>query len=440
MSRSLQPQMIGATSFVASLLGHLLVVGAGAWLVSMRLGAGAPVSASTLAPADEVAVDVAPLNLPTVHFGPALGEASAEEPFPTDEVEPGGGEPFARPDMDRRGRGGSQRVDSAALNLADRDDGLTLTRELSSRIDRDQIQRLDTSKDRASHEDRRATTHPMDLVFIATGSGHVAERRPSADSNPSRGALRAPRAGVLGSMVGGPALGSGEFEPARNPGGGNPGGDRKSPGPGVLQGTPGRDHRTSAAVAMGRPLVIEGPPSIPAEQSGRPRDTVDSEQEVAATVQSLVHASTAGGVPAGGSGGEEGSGPTGSGGEAGPGSRAAPFGGGSGPFSGLSDADPRISAYRRSVMAKIHPLWANAFPKAASLEGKQGRAIVSLVIYSDGHVDQVRVARASGVPEFDENVRSAVIHAAPFAPFPPSIPGPSMRWNITFDMTNPVVR
>jgi TonB family protein len=106
----------------------------------------------------------------------------------------------------------------------------------------------------------------------------------------------------------------------------------------------------------------------------------------------------------------------------------------------LSDSDPRISAYRRSVVAKIYPLWENAFPKAASLDGKQGRAIVSMVIYSDGRVGDVRIARPSGFPEFDENVRVAVVRASPFGPFPPSIPGPSMRWSITFDMNNPVVR
>jgi TonB family protein len=186
--------------------------------------------------------------------------------------------------------------------------------------------------------------------------------------------------------------------------------------------------------------VARASPSIPADQSGRARDTVDSEQEVAATVQSLVHASTAGGLLGGGPGGEDGRGPSGSGGPSGPGSRAAPFGGGEGAFSGLSEIDPRISAYRRSVRARIDPLWENAFPKSAALEGKQGRAIVSFVIHSDGNVENVRVVRASGVPEFDENVRLAVVRAAPFGPFPPSIPGSSMRWSITFDMNNPVVR
>jgi TonB family protein len=434
-------QLIGAGSFVASLLGHLVVVGAGAYVFSTGFASANVVTTeSGVRSAEEVAVDVAPLDMPSFHAGPASGDFSDEVPFPTDRVMPGGGEPFARPDMDRAGRGGSLRADSAALNLADRNDGLTLSREITSRVDRDQIQRLETAKDRASEDDRRATTHPMDLVFMASGSGQLAERRPVARANPSRGALRAPPAGVFGGEIGAAPMDPGEFEPERHRGGDQAGAMRASPGAGVEHGAPGRDHRASAAVATGRPLVVEALPSIPSNQSGRARDTVDSEQEVAATVQSIVHASTAGGMLGGGPGGENGPGPSGSGGIAGSGSHAAPLGGGDGPFAALSDADPRISAYRRSVCGKIYPLWENAFPKSAALEGKQGRAIVSLVIYSDGHVDDVRVARASGVPEFDENVRLAVLRAAPFGPFPPTIPGPSMRWSITFDMNNPVVR
>lgn len=431
-------RLVGAGSIVGSVLVHGLLVGAGAWLFSagMRAPAQEPPDGSP----KEVAVDVAPLVLPRLNMGAPSGQASAQVPDPTDEVKPGGGEPIARPDSHHRGRGGSTRADSPAINLADRDEGLTLSREVTSRIDRDQIQRLDTATDRASHEDRRSTTHPMELIFLATGSGHLAERRLVADSDPSRGTLRAPPAAMLGSMVGAEPMGPGEFEPARDFGGRDPGSVRVSPGLGIMHGDVGRDHRQSAAVAMGRPLVTEGPPSIPSDQAGRPRDNVDSEQEVAATVQSLVHASTAGGPSGSGPGGEEGSAATGSSGESGPGSVAAPFGGGSGPFTGLSDTDPRITTYRRSVLAKIYPLWENAFPKSASLEGKQGHAIISLVIYSDGHVSNVSIARPSGVPEFDENVRNAVLRAAPFAPFPPSIPGPSMRWSITFDAKNPAVR
>ena len=428
---------VGPSSFVVSLAVHLGILGVGAFALSVGFGGGPGASPPSNDP--EIPVEIAPLRLPELHFGPPLGEASLDELLLADVVEPGGGEGPARPDMHHAGRGGSRRADSAALNLADSNDGLTLSREVASRIDRDQIQRLETSRVRTSYEDRRSTTHPMDLVFLATGDGHLAERRPRAAVDPSRGALRAAPPAVRGSVVGAPRD-EGELGAAREAGGSSPGGAHAAPGVGILAGTPGQDHRTSAAVARGRPRVTEAPPSIPADKTGSPKDTVDSEQEVAATVQSLVHASTAGGLLGRGPGGQEAPGAAGSEGVAGPGSRAAPFGGGSGPFTGFSDADPRISAYRRSVLAKIYPLWENAFPKSASLEGKQGRAIIALVIYSDGHVDGVRVARPSGVPEFDDNVRLAVLRAAPFGPFPPNISTPSMSWKITFDMNNPAVR
>jgi TonB family protein len=434
---SLRSRFVGAGSFIGSILVHGALVGAGAWLVSAGFGSRPP---NPVPPPAEVAVDIAPLVLPRLSMGSPLGQSAAQLPNPEDRVDPGGGEPIARLDTHHKGRGGSLRANGPAINLADRDEGLNLSREITSRTDRDQIQRLDTSNDRASNEDRRSTTHPMDLVFLATGTGHLAERRPSAEVDPSRGSLVAPPAAVLGSIVGAAPMDPGELERDRIAGGRDPGALRASPGLGILRGDVGRDHRSSAAVATGRPLVTEGPPSVPADQLGRPRDNVNSEQEVAATVQSIVHASTAGGLSGGGPGGEEAPGAPASGGEQGTGSIAGPFGGGSGPFMGLSDNDPRIANYLRSVRAKIYPLWENAFPKSASLEGKQGYAIISLVIYADGHVSNVQIARPSGVPEFDENVRTAVLRAAPFAPFPPNIPGPSMKSNITFDAKNPVVR
>jgi TonB family protein len=427
---------IGPSSFAVSVAAHLTILGLGAVALSVGMTRG-PVETPPMSE-PEIPVEITPLRLPTLHFGPPLGESSPDEALPADAVQPGGGEGLARPDMDHGGRGGSRRADSPAVNLADRNDALALSREVTSRIDRDQIQRLQTARERESFEDRRSTTHPMDLVFLATGEGHLAERRPRAAYDPSRGARRADPPAVRGSVVGAPRE-EGELETARE-GGASPGGVRTAPGVGISAAAPGRDHRVSAAVTRARPRVPEAAPSIPADRSGSPKDRVDSEQEVAATVQSLVHASTAGGLLGGGPGGQEAPGAAGSEGHGGPGSRATPFGGGSGLFSGISDTDPRISAYRRSVLAKIYPLWENAFPKSASLEGKQGRAVIALVIYSDGHVDGVRIARPSGVPEFDDNVRLAVLRAAPFGPFPPNIPTPSMNWKITFDMNNPAVR
>jgi TonB family protein len=209
-----------------------------------------------------------------------------------------------------------------------------------------------------------------------------------------------------------------------------------------MHGEPGPRHHQSADVAFARPLVTEGRPAVPANVSDRPRDNVDSAQEVASTEQSLLHASTAGGVPAPeGRGGEERPDEaTGAGGPPGAGSRAAPLGQGQGPLVDLDGNDPRLTDYRRRVLAKVHPLWANAFPRWAALEGLQGRAIVAFTILPDGSVANVRVTRPSGVPEFDENVRRAVVRAAPFDPVPSNLNARTLRWTISFDALNPAVR
>jgi TonB family protein len=439
MQFSLPPpraRLISAGSLAASLIAHgaLVFTGAllvGAWSSGERAGQGDP---ST----QVIEIEAEPLRLPGAQSS-SLSDSRAEVSSEPNLPDPGGGEHLARPDMAHAGKGGSRRADAPALNLADRDDGLQLNRELVTRVDRDQIQRLATAHERTSSDDRRATTHPMELVFLASGTGTLEQRRTAASSNPSRGAEVAPPASLLGGAAGTlPLPRDGDLPTAIE--GGISGGERSSPGLGIRRGRPGSDHRASAAVAFGRPLVAQAQPSIPSDRDGTPRDTLDSEQEVSTTLQSLVHASTAGGLLGGGTGGEQAGGPAGSLGERGPGSRAQPFGSGTGPYRAIDELDPRILAYWRAVRAKIWPMWEHAFPKWAALDGRQGLATVSVLIWADGHVEDVRVARSSGIPEFDANVREAVLRAAPFPPFPPTIHAASLRKTISFDMTNPTVR
>ncbi|HEU4537965.1 MAG TPA: energy transducer TonB, partial [Polyangiaceae bacterium] len=152
-------------------------------------------------------------------------------------------------------------------------------------------------------------------------------------------------------------------------------------------------------------------------------------------------ASTAGGrlAPAG-RGGERGGEATGAGGPEGPGSRATPLGQGQGPLVDLDGSDPRLSDYHRRLLAKIHPLWADAFPRWAALEGLQGLAIVQFTVLADGSIAGARVLRPSGVAEFDENVRRAVLRAAPFPPLPANLRARSVNFKLTFDASNPAVR
>jgi TonB family protein len=326
-----------------------------------------------------------------------------------------------------------------AINLADRDDATLLQPEVRSRMDRNQIQRLDTDRARASREDWRASREPMELTFVAVGKGSRAERRKASSSDPSSGARASAAPSRLGSTVGAEPRPQGIGEARRDPGGADEGGPVASPGLGLRDGRPGSDHRASADVMDARPMVAQGTPSIPSNDQGKPSDTTDSEQEVAAAMQSIVHASTAGGARGAGPGGQNGPGATGSGGVEGAGSKAKALGTGSGSGTDNDLRDTRRMMYLRKVMTKIHPLWANAFPHWAALEGLQGTAIVTFVLAADGSVTSATVSRPSGVPEFDENVRQAVVRGSPYGALPPEL-GSTFRWAMPFEARNPAVR
>ena len=189
-------------------------------------------------------------------------------------------------------------------------------------------------------------------------------------------------------------------------------------------------------------MIVLAVPSVPAATTGDVRDDRNSEQEVHETVTTIIHASTAGGERGIGMGGEPGAALPGSGGPPGEGSRAAPLGAGGGPLFALSSGDPRLSPYTRAMLAKLdrEPLWQRAFPHEAALEGMQGVAVLSILVRRDGSVGDVSLARPSGIPAFDANVRAAVLHAAPFAPLPVSWNAASARVRISYDATNPAVR
>lgn len=377
------------------------------------------------------------IDLPTMSDGAIEGKLVE---LPSVLVPRGGGEHAPRPDMDRRGRGGSDTTNAPATNLADRDDRLSLISEVPSRIDRNQVQRIDAGEARASREDYRASREPMELTFLASGrTGSRPERRLYAVHDPSSGANALGRATQLGGALGMPPVAPGVSESPTPLGGASEGASVPSMGRGVRDGAAGEDARLSAEVALARPMVAQGTPSVPAEQEGKPKDNTDSEQEVALALQSIVHASTAGGSPGVGSGGQTGLGPTGSGGERGAGSVSEANGAGQGSGTDVNALDRRRTDYLRRVKARIHPLWANAFPKWAKEEGRGGTVIISFVIGASGQVAGARVTRPSGIAEFDENCRQAVLRAAPFDPLPPEL-GAQLSWAMPFDAKNPAVR
>lgn len=384
-----------------------------------------------------VAEPAASFALPTVGEG-ILVEADRIDPT-GDPPRITGGIEAAHLDTGVAGRGGDVRSATPALNLADRDDHMRLSPDLVSRLDRDQLQRLRVARDRRSWEDERATTHPAELSLVVTGTGRILERRPSAPSDPSRGALASPAPQVRGGILG--ASPSTAEDGASPRGGATVGTLAGAPGEGVLSGRPGLDHRGAAPVGSARPDVTQGAVAVPALESARPRDDVDSEQEVATTIRSLVHASTAGGVAGEGQGGNGAGGEAGVGGASGAGSHARPLGAGDGDVFDYNTSDPRLVPYFREIHARLDPLWANAFPRSALLDLKQGTVILEFTIGADGTVAvSWPPARPSGIDEFDANCAAAIRRAGRLPPIPRELAMHSLRVRAPFTLSNPVIR
>jgi TonB family protein len=425
-------------TIAASVALHAVLAGIVSW-GALRSLAGSEARAPTVEttmPSRAVEPPAA-FQLPTVGEGILVEEERVD---PTgDPPRITGGEEAPRLDTGTPGRGGDVHANTPALNLADRDDHMRLSPDLVSRLDRDQLQRLRVASERHSWEDERATTHPTELSLVVTGPGTLLERRPAASSDPSRGALQSPAPEVRGGAVG--ASSTATEDGAVHRGGATLGTVAGAPGEGVLQGRPGVDHRGAAPVGSARPDVVQGPVSVPALEPARPKDDVDSEQEVATTIRSLVHASSAGGLAGDGQGGDGAGGEAGVGGAAGAGSRARPLGAGDGDVFDYNTSDPRLVPYFRELHARIDPLWANAFPKSALLDLKQGTVILEFTIGADGTVAVTwPPVRPSGIDEFDANCATAVRRAGRLPPIPRELGMRSIRVRAPFTLNNPVIR
>jgi TonB family protein len=423
-------------TWLASLAVHGVLIGGGGWIAYESLNAKKTEPTRPSEPQATMALVV--IELPTV-----LADGAPDPDHAPDPVgivpDPHGGNAIPRIDTGVAGAGGDVTVAQQAVNLSDGDEFMRLSPDLMSRLDRDQLQRLFVARVRQSWEDRRATPHPMEVTFLANGPGTLEQRRPLSASDPSRGVLAAPLAGILGANLGAPNAGEGD-EIRTALGGARLGAASQSPGAGVARGAPGVDHRTSAPVASGRPDVAAAPVAVNANEKGRPKDDVDTDQEVATTVRSLVQSSTAGGLKGAGRGGTGGGGDPGAGAKSGQGSRSGALGDGDGSTFDINSQDPRLAPWLRQVAARIRPLSAGAFPKSALIELKQGTVIIAFTVVASGAVVGVESPlRPSGIPEFDRNCADAVRRAS-LPPIPANLGWSRVRIVFTFDAPNPIVK
>jgi hypothetical protein len=421
----------------ASVALHVAVVGGFGWLALRSIeGKRSPgVAAPSPGPSGDGTIAV---ELPAVAEGTLV---SARAPDPKgDAPKYFGGATNPQLDDSKHGRSGAPTTTDRPTNLSDRDERVHLTPDLMNRLDLDQQQRIKSAQDRATREDRRASKEPMELSFLASGNGERAERRKPSDSDPSRGARMSASASAQGSA---PGADRAEGEATRQ---GPVGSEREgslasAPGLGVHDAPAGSLHRAGAHVMRARPDVVLAAVSVPATRRGRPRDDIESDQEVATTLRSIVHASTAAGAPGEGTGGVAGGGDPGAGGSVGSGSTGRPVGPGDNEWWDLDTNDPRLVPYFRRIHQKLDPLWAHAFPLRAALDLRQGTVIFAVTIAPSG---EARVewppARPSGIPEFDRNCYDAIRRASPFDPIPEALGTSELHVRMPFDAQNPVVK
>ncbi len=398
-----------------------------------------------------------PVSVPNDRTGQRAGAAGTASASAV--ALPGGSTARANVDAPTAGGGGEATGAYEVVLLVSERAPVTLVDAPLNAADRSQAQRIDTARDRASWENRRATPHPADDAFLASGAGLHRERRELSSVDPRQGARTAPSESREGDPSSGEATSDGQgtatgsradraavVTPGREApaAGGSRGGargtERASPGRGILEAT-GRRESARAAVATGRPSLDHGPAATTALQAGRVRDDVDAELLAASLFESRVDASRRAGLREGsGRGGTVG--PAGEGtGTGGVGGSAQPFGPGSGGYDALDTSDGRYRSWllsqRRRIEARL------VFPRARQLARDQGTSVVRLTVRRDGSVaTPPRVIRSSGFEDLDAAALLAVRESLPFAAIPDDLARGHAQVPVTLpiEFSNPMVR
>jgi len=375
-----------------------------------------------------------------------------EADSPASELEPGGARAVRHNvDASDPGVGGDARGAVEIVLLVPHDDVVTLTDAPWNALGPSQTSRIDVARDRATFEDRRATPHPDDDPFVASGSGEHPERRTPSERDAALGARRAPRARSAGALASaatsspptpGPAAAA--LAPTSEAAEGVPeraerGAPSDSPGTGIAGGEGSRPSE-SARVALGRPAVDLGSASTLAEERGRTRDDVDAELHAGRTAESFVESSRrAGEWAADAEGGRDAAGPVGIGGGSREGGRARALGTGDGGFESL-ESDPR---YRRWVLAANRRVSdAMVWPRARLVAMDQGTSVFRVRFRRDGTLaDRPQLIRSSGFDDLDRAAAEAIA-AAHFDPVPPElgVGRDEITVTLTSQWWNPMVR
>ncbi len=360
---------------------------------------------------------------------PTLGSAITLEVLA---APPRVGAPRSDGALDTNGnRAGGDRRSEQRTWLLDQSHALTLDDSTRNTDHAAQTQRIDTARDRASEENRRATLHPSDQTFVATGSGWVRQRgqlglreaAPGQNTAPAtiHAEGRALRANEGSRSVAASTVGTSAPQPDASRG--------RSRSHGALQ---------SQAVPMmhARPDVDPGPPATLASATGRVRDNRNADLRAAQLMQSFVQAGASGSQRAQGRGGQGLGAEPGAGVDRKAGSRAQVFGeGGEGEPGG--ERYIRWYAEQRSRITRVL-----VFPRSRQLAMDQGTTLLRLWVGRNGGLlERPSVMRSSGFDDLDQAALTAVMRAVPFSPLPDDIAPDSQRIRLTvpIEFWNPTV-
>jgi TonB family protein len=344
------------------------------------------------------------------------------------EVALGGPETKSALDLDARpGRGGVDVSEERELLLFSFASPLTLQDTDLNNLRKNQVQRIATSPLRATQEERRATPHPADAVFLASGAVGHAQRREPAPHDAQQGAeMAALKPRVEASAEAEAHRRAGDLPrddlsveargAAREP-------KQEAQRPrlltprGIAHGTSKRA-QLAAKVQFARPNVDRGPPATPAEAlDARVRDNHDAELLAAAMQRSIVDASSqrAQRRAEGSGGASDGPGLDHEGESRG--ARAHPYLPGPGRANALDTQDRRY--VRWFVEQKERVQSELIFPTPRALAKDQGVSIYRVVVRRDGRLAGApHLVRSSGFSDFDEAAVIAIRRALPFSPLP----------------------
>jgi TonB family protein len=420
MPRLPSPQTL--TAALASLGVHVVVFVASAVLVAQRIAGDptpAPQASYPLPTADDVlVVELPQAALEPREAAPATPPIAEPPAVPPPAALGPGGVRVARVDTGTAGRGGDDDTLAKARALAPRIEEDTVTPWVRDDLDGEQENRLATGQDRRGWVDRRRALQPMDLTFVASGRGFRYERHAPAVRDATRGVPTPTQATPSGSQegAGGVHAGAGEGAPR---GGDRPGAETARPAQGASYGArdTGDPQLDGARVALARPHVDRGNPSLASDDRGRSGDRRDADLAVSDARRSIVATSSAGGDRLGdGRGGSGGGGAPAAGGNTGSGSLA----GAQGTYEGPEAQARRLrrTQYEIDLHGRIGPLLSDAFPHEAYAQLRNGTLYVELTIAKDGRIVGIVVTRPSGIPGFDENVVGAIRGAGSFDPLP----------------------